>query len=178
MTSPVPVSSVIRGPCPGASRSRSGALFIPRSFGTPSGKRPDSRERAPRPDVVRQPLLKVHAPLVTLLLGLRVRLATAPVHAVLVGTVVPSGPRHDDAGAFGQGLDLSCRERRIGRLRCNHSSSSVTWHDHRLPSSAVVRFALIRSCALQLCRSVASGWLTLRTRVRISAIVISRIGAS
>src|SRR5436853_7846103 len=126
MTSPVPVSSVIRGPCPGASRARSGALFIPRSFGTPSGKRPDSRERAPRPDVVRQPFLKVHAPLVTLRIGLRVRLATAPVHAVLVGTVVPFAPRHDDACAFGQGSNLSRRERRIVRLRCRHSSSSVT----------------------------------------------------
>src|SRR5438445_10011742 len=47
---------------PGALRARRGALFIPLSFGTPSGERPDSRKWAPRPDVVRQPLLKVHAP--------------------------------------------------------------------------------------------------------------------
>src|SRR5882672_5555656 len=60
------------------------------------------------------------------LIGLRIRLAAAPVHAVLVGTVVAFAPRDDNAGAFGQGLDLSSREGRIGRLRCHHSSSSVT----------------------------------------------------
>jgi hypothetical protein len=113
------------GHAPGGA-SRAGAPFIPLSFGTPSGESPDSRERAPRPDVVRQPLLKVHVPLAMVLIGLRVRLAAAPVHAVLVGTVVPVAPRHDDACAFGQGSDLSRRERRIVRLRCRHSSSSVT----------------------------------------------------
>src|SRR5438552_3396837 len=58
--------------------------------------------------------------------GLRVRLATAPVHAVLVGTVVPFAPRHDDACAFGQGSNLCRRERRIIRLRFRHSNCSIT----------------------------------------------------
>src|SRR5437899_11987994 len=66
-----------------------------------SGQGPDSRERAPRTDIVRQPLLKVHVPSAMVLIGLRVRLAAAPVHAILVGTGTPFGPRHDDAGAFG-----------------------------------------------------------------------------
>jgi hypothetical protein len=33
-----------------------------------------------------------------------------------------------------------------------------------LPSSAVARFTLMRSCALQLGKSVNSGWRTFRTR--------------
>jgi hypothetical protein len=101
--------------------SRAGRCFIPLSFGRPTGENPDSRERAPRLDVVRQPLLKVHAPLATVLIGLRVRLTAVPVHAVLVGAVVPFAPRHDDARAFGQGLDLSRRERRIVWLGFRHS---------------------------------------------------------
>ena len=48
-----------------------------------SGQGPDSRERAPRTDIVRQPLLKVHVPPAMVLIGLRVRLAAAPVHAIL-----------------------------------------------------------------------------------------------
>src|SRR6266850_4072994 len=98
----------------------------PLSFGTASGESPDSRERAPRADVVRQPLLQVHVSPAIVLIGLRVRLPAAPVHAVFVGTIVPFRPRHDDASAFGQGLDLFRRERRIGRFRSGHSSNSVT----------------------------------------------------
>src|SRR5438445_12858511 len=61
-----------------------------------------------------------------LLISLRVGFAAAPMHAVLVGAVVPFAPRHDDACAFGQGSDLSRREGRIAWFRCCHSSSSVT----------------------------------------------------
>ena len=53
------------------------------------------------------------------LIGLRVGLAAAPVHAIFVGTVVSFGPHDDDACAFGQGLDLSHREGRMARLRCH-----------------------------------------------------------
>src|SRR5437764_13410674 len=61
-----------------------------------------------------------------LLISLRVRFAAAPMHAVLVGAVVPFAARHDDACAFGQGSDLSRRAGRIAWFRCCHSSSPVT----------------------------------------------------
>jgi len=66
-----------------------------------SGESPDSRERAPGPDVIRQPLLEIHVAPSMVIVGLRVGLAAAPVHAVFVGTVVSFGPHDDDACAFG-----------------------------------------------------------------------------